>query len=203
MEMKELVKKGYNEGDYVKTYDRTKTKITSFEKIMIDELIIKLSKNAKVLDFWCGAGIPYDEYFVNKQFNVTGIDISKKHIELAKEFIKNVKFIEGDFSTYNFEDKYDAIVSFFAIFHIPRTEHKKLFQRIHSLLNKNGHILITLGATDMECAINPNFVGAPMAWSSYSVEINKKLIQEAGFEIIMAVEDYRTEKHLWILAKKK
>ena len=55
----------------------------------------------------------------------------------------------------------------------------------------------------MKCDINPDFVGAPMAWSSYSVEKNKQLVQEAGFDIIMAVEDYRTERHLWILAKKK
>ena len=42
-----------------------------------------------------------------------------------------------------------------------------------------------------------------MAWSSYAVEKNKQLVQNAGFEILMANEDCRTEHHLWILAKKK
>ncbi len=74
---------------------------------------------------------------------------------------------------------------------------------MNSLLKKEGYILITLGAKSMKYAVNPNFVGAPMAWSSYSVENNKKLVSKTGFKILMAVEDYRTEKHLWLLAKKK
>lgn len=69
-------------------------------------------------------------------------------------------------------------------------------------MKKDGCILITMGAESMRYAIDSNFVGAPMAWSSYSIEKNKKMIKDAGFKIIMSVEDYRTEKHLWILAKK-
>ena len=63
---------------------------------------------------------------------------------------------------------------------------------MNQLLKKDGHILITLGAESMKMVINKNFVGAPMAWSSYSVEQNKKMVQKAGFEILMMVEDKRT-----------
>ncbi len=200
--MRKLVKKGYNEGNYQNFYGRKSRKLTTFDKLMCDELLSRLKINSKILDLGCGVGLPYDYYFLKKDFRVIGIDISEKHIKLAKKNVKSAKFIVGDFFSKEIKGKFDAIVSFFAIFHIPREEHKKLLKHINSLLKKDGYILIILGIDSMKCDINPNFVGAPMAWSSYSVENNKKLIQETGFEIIMAVEDYRTERHLWILAKR-
>ena len=202
-DMRKLVMQGYNTGNYEKFYGREKNTLDLFDKLMCDELISRLSKNSKILDLGCGIGLPHDKYFVDNKIDLTGIDISEKHIVLAKKNVKSAKYLVGDFFSKDIIGKFDAVVSYFAIFHIPRTEHLKLFKRINTLLNKEGYILITLGAEEMKCDVNPDFVGAPMAWSSYSVEKNKKLVQEAGFDIIMTVEDYRTERHLWILAKKK
>jgi len=201
-DMRRLVKQGYNNGNYEKVYSRDST-LDIFDKLMCDELLSRLNKNSRILDLGCGVGLPHDKYFVDNKMALTGIDISEKHIALAKNNVKSAKYLVGDFFSKELKGKFDAIVSFFAIFHIPREEHTKLLGRIKSLLNKDGYILITLGADEMKCDVNPDFVGAPMAWSSYSVEKNKVLVRDAGFEIIMAVEDYRTERHLWILAKKK
>lgn len=198
--MRELVTKGYDEGKYDKVYARKNTKLEAFEKYMCDELISRTKKGSKILDLGCGVGLPHDGYFVKNKFSLTGVDISKKHIEQAKKNVK-AKYFVGDF--FSVKGKFDAIVSFYAIFHIPRKEHKQLLKHIHSMLKKEGHILITLGVEDMKCDVSKDFVGAPMAWSSYTVEKNKKLITDAGFEILIAAEDYRTEKHLWILARKK
>ena len=201
-DMRNIVRKGYNNGTYDVKYARTSSVPENFAKSLCDELISQLKPNSKILDLGCGVGLPFDKYLSNKNLSVTGIDISERHIELAKKNVKSAKYLVGDFFSKDIKGKFDAIVSFFAIFHIPRNEHKKLMNKINSLLKKSGYILLTLGANSMKCAVNPDFVGAPMAWSSYSVENNKKLISNAGFEILMAVEDYRTERHLWILAKK-
>jgi len=82
-------------------------------------------------------------------------------------------------------------------------EHKKLFEHIYSLLKKGGLIILTLGIDSMKYDINQNFAGAPMAWSSYTAVNNKNLLQDSGFKILIATEDYRFERHLWILAKKE
>lgn len=202
-QMRDLVKSGYNEGNYDDIYSRKNMNLEPFEKFTCDELSSRLKTKAKILDLGCGVGLPYDAYFIKNGFSVTGVDISERHIELAKKNVKLGKFFVGDFFTNQVKGKFDAIVSFYAIFHIPRNEHEKLLKRICSLLNKNGYILITLGTDSMKCDVDKDFVGAPMAWSSYSVEKNKKLIRDVGFDIILAAEDYRTERHLWILAKKK
>ncbi len=95
---------------------------------MCDELISRLDKNSKILDLGCGIGLPYDKYFIKNKVNLTGIDISERHIEIAKKNVKDAKYLVGDFFSKDIKNKFDAIVSYFAIFHIPRTEHMRLLK---------------------------------------------------------------------------
>lgn len=202
-DMRSLVRSGYNQGQYDKTYARNNAIPEPFEKALCNELLFRIKPSPKILDLGCGVGLPYDKYFLKNNASIVGVDISEKHIEQAKRNVRGAEYFVGDFFSKHIRGKFDAIVSFYAIFHIPRTEHKKLLKHIHSLLKKNGMILITLGADSMKCDVNQDFAGAPMAWSSYAVEKNKKIVEESGFKILLAAEDYRTERHLLILAKKK
>lgn len=200
-DMRDLVRSGYNEGSYDTTYARKGSKPERFEKLMCDELLDRMP-GSRLLDLGCGVGLPYDRYFAKNGCDVTGIDISERHIELAKRNVPEARFMVGDFFASTGSKKFDAIVSLYAIFHIPRTEHAGLLAHVRSKLKKDGMILITLGSEPMVRDVNDDFAGAPMAWSSYSVANNKRLVRDAGFRILMAVEDHRYEKHLWILARR-
>ena len=125
-DMRNIVRKGYNDGKYDVKYARTSSVPENFAKSLCDELISQLKPNSKILDLGCGVGLPFDKYFSKKSLSVTGIDISERHIEQAKKNVKSAKYILGDFFSKEIKEKFDAIVSFYAIFHIPRTEHKKL-----------------------------------------------------------------------------
>ena len=200
--MREIVRKGYNEGKYEETYARTNQKIDRIEKAFCDELIERL-KGDKLLDLGCGTGMPYTKYFAKKGLKTTGVDISEKHIALAKKNVLEAKFIVGDFFSSKIKGKFDAITSFFAIFHIPRDEHQKLYEHTYNLLKKDGMILFVLAIDAMKMYKNDDFAGSKMLWSSYNAPTNKKMLEKAGFEIILSAEDTRVERHLWVLAKKK
>jgi SAM-dependent methyltransferase len=204
-DMRKLVEEGYNKGDYQKAF-RKDDSMREDENYFISELTKKIPENGKILDFGCGLGIPYDKYLVNNGFEVTGIDISKKHIEIAKKNVPKAKFITGDFSNYNFKDKFDAIVSFYAIFHIPREEHQKLFEKMNKLLKENGIILVTLGTSGEEYSEEENWAGAKMAWSQYDPDTYKKMLDKSGFEIIEARFEGKKgddEYHFWVMARKR
>ncbi|MBC5793179.1 MAG: class I SAM-dependent methyltransferase [Nanohaloarchaea archaeon] len=198
--MRDTVKKGYEEGDYEGEY-RENREIVEKEK----QLFKKLSDNIKgdkVLDLGCGTGVPFDRYLVDEGFDLTGIDISEKHIRKARENIPEAKFLQGDFFDQDFgENSFDAVVSFYAIFHIPREEHQKLFEEVRPWLKDDGALLVTMGAEEME-QHKEEIGGGELVWSSYSREKNKELIEKAGFNILETyVEDWREETHLWILAE--
>ena len=96
----------------------------------------------------------------------------------------------------------DCIVSFYAIFHIPREEHQNLFEKINSFLPVGGLILVTMGSSEWEGA-EDNFHGVEMFWSHYGPNRNKGFILNAGFEILlMEIDTSGGEKHQIILARK-
>ena len=206
-DMRKIVEKGYDDGNYLEKY-RLDDKIDEypFEKKNLDKLTKLLKKGAKILDLGSGPGIPYDKYLVNQGFDVTGIDISKKHIDIARKNVPKARYIKGDFSKVDFEkESFHAIVSFYAIFHVPRDEHRNLFIRINELLKKDGIILVTLGTSDSEYGEEEKFCGASMAWSSYDPDTAKEIIRESGFDILEATfegEPGDDEYHLWVLAQK-
>ena len=70
-----------------------------------------IDKNSKILDIGCGHG--YLAYKIaDKAQKVVAIDIDKNLIRLAKERHnrKNIKYIIGDATTYEFEEKFKYII---------------------------------------------------------------------------------------------
>lgn len=206
--MREIVERGYDEGDYAGTY-RLRDDINRypFEKKNLDRMIELLPRGAEILDLGCGPGIPMDSYLVEMGFRVTGVDICRKHIEMARSHVPEAKFIKDDMTSAEFGDSaFDAIFSLYTIFHIPREEHEELLQKMCRMLKPNGLTLVTMG-TDTEDESNVGeFIGSQMAWSSYPMDENLRLVENCGFEILHWEEEGKEgypEHHLWILARKK
>ncbi|QKQ98344.1 methyltransferase domain-containing protein [Candidatus Nanohaloarchaea archaeon] len=198
--MREKVKEGYDEGDYEGDY-RKGREVREKERELLDRLFGRVS-SSRVLDLGCGTGLPFDRFLVEKDFDVTGVDISEKHVKMARENVPEADFIEGDFFERDFEENtFDAVVSFYAIFHIPRQEHPELFTQIRKWVKEDGAVLITLGPEEMDNH-HGEIGGQEMLWSSYSPEKNIKLLEDAGFDIVTTyTEDYRDETHFWVLAE--
>ena len=104
-------------------------------------------------------------------------------------------------SLKNGEYSVDAVISFYAIFHIPREKHEDILEKINSFLPKNGLILITMGVEEWEGT--GEFHGSKMFWSYFGAKKNRELVKQAGFEIIFdEIDTSGGERHLIILAKK-
>ncbi|MGD9381654.1 MAG: hypothetical protein PVI03_04345, partial [Candidatus Thorarchaeota archaeon] len=98
-----------------------------------------------------------------------------------------------------------------AVFHIPRTEHSRLFLDFHRILRKEGSLLFSIGVhpegTD-GVWIWDDLQSVPMYWSYHGPEKSIELLESADFEInfARAVEirtETETETHFWILARAK
>jgi ubiquinone/menaquinone biosynthesis C-methylase UbiE len=196
--MRQLVKDAYNQCADGYSLKRDMFKNQKY----LNELNKYLKSDSKILDVGCGAGIPIDKYLVSKGHKVTGVDISEKQIELAKMNVPEAIYIVKDMTEINFlNNSFDAVVSFYAIFHIPKEEHLEMFKKIYNFLKRGGLFLTTLGFEEWDGS--EEFHGVTMHWSQYGKDKNLELIKQAGFKIIKTeVDNSGGEHHLVVLAKK-
>ena len=204
--MKTLVKKGYDKIEYEKAFRITSTP-NPFEIEFLNSVCERIPSKAKILDLGCGIGIPFDLYLVGKRYALTGVDFCHRHVELARKNVPQAEFIEGDFSELSFpQETFDAVISLYAIFHVPRAEHQSLFTRVYQFLKHGGVILLTLGTSDSEYQEETDWFGAPMVWSSFAPREYEKMLTWIGFHILKTNFEGKPgdeEYHFWLLAEKE
>lgn len=168
----------------------------------LEKLNNLLEPNSVILDLGCGSGRPIDRYFIIKGHKVTGIDFSKKQIELAKIRVPQAEYLVKDISKLKLaEYQVDAVVSFYTIVHIPRETHQELFDKVNSFLPVGGLVLVTMGASEWEGI--EAFYGVKMYFSHFGPEKNRGIIEKSGFEVILdEIDTSIGEQHQVILASK-
>ncbi len=143
-----------------------------------------LTPGSKILDVGCGAGIPISRHLAGT-FDLTGIDISSNMIDLARQNVLTARFVTGDVMATEFPAcSFDAVVSFYAIFHIPRQEHMDLFRRFAQWLRPSGLLLVTVaGRDDGPGYTEDDFFGETMYWSNFGPSTYKRFLTDVGFRI--------------------
>lgn len=193
-----LVRRGYDR--IAKKYNLARNQFKNLK--YLEKLNLLLNPASTVLDLGCGAGEPIDKFLVDHGHQIIGIDISSKQIDLARKNVPQGKFEVKDLSELKEKEfNVDAVISFYTIFHIPRKKHQELFRTINSFLPEGGLLLVTMGASKWEGV--EDFHGTQMYWSHYGPEKNRKMLENAGFRIILdKIDRSGGEKHQVILAAK-
>ncbi len=157
------------------------------------------------LDLGCGAGVPVMHELTRRGFDVVGVDGSSRQIELAHHKVPRAELIHVDMTNIDFDHaSFDGISAFYSITHVPREEHPILFRRVASWLKHGGVFVATLGSR--QC---PNWkgkwLGVDMYFSHYDVEMNMRLVRNAGLAIEnseVVHEDNDDEQFLWVVARR-
>ena len=172
----------------------------------LEELASRLPEGAHVLDLGCGNGDKLAR--LAEEFEVTGVDLSAEQLQLAGARVPEAKLIHADFSELELvEESFDAVTAFYSIIHVPREAHAELFARILRWLKPGGLFLASLshvGSPDR----TEEWLGVQMFFSSFPAETNRRLVLEAGFELLIDEVVVMTEPEdvesgwIWVLGRK-
>ncbi|ORY15127.1 S-adenosyl-L-methionine-dependent methyltransferase [Clohesyomyces aquaticus] len=175
-----------------------------------------------MLELGCGAGnlsIPY-LLSASPSIHILGNDISSAQISLARTNIpqhenSRVSFIHGDMTTLSLTPStYTAVIALYSIMHLPRAEQSIQLQKATTWLTPGGYLLANFGAGEMEGGVNERWLGEEngwMFWSGWGVEGTKKMVEDAGLEILVdevklekedEVDKERSVEFFWVLARK-
>ena len=146
-----------------------------------------IHEGIEVLDVACGTGVLFPYYLKKNISALTGIDISPKMVEVAKQNFPDVNVICGDVEELNVNKGFDAIMVYNAFPHFP--DPKKLINCLSKMLNKNGTLTVAHGMSRM--ALHRHHSGAA---SSISIELLHEndladIFTDCGLEIRTKISD--------------
>jgi cyclopropane fatty-acyl-phospholipid synthase-like methyltransferase len=148
----------------------------------LELLLPRLAPGSRVLDLGCGSGLPVAARLA-RDHAVTGVDFSSSQLQLARANVPTAQFVESDLMAVDFAPAaFDAVVSFYAIFHLPREEHGELLRRIARWLAPGGWLLATV-TRFREPAYTEQFFGVEMYWSNWSRDDYERMAREAGLRV--------------------
>lgn len=152
----------------------------------IDEFLELLPTNGKILDVGCGNGV--DSINVkNKGFDVVGVDMSDKMLDIARSKYPGIDFRLGDMRKLDFdEDEFDGIIASCSLIHIPKKDVPKTLEQFATFLKQGGVIYIQLqSGKSEELFIDEPFKPDERLFlniiSSDEIEL---LLKDAGFQIV-------------------
>jgi len=177
-----LVSRGYDQlaGDFLAMRVKNGADIEQ-----LDKLQETLTPDSQVLDAGCGSGVPVAEALQMAGHRVIGLDLSVGQLRLARQLAVGLEPVQADLAGLPFRDRsFDAVVSFYAVIHVPREEHLAVLTEFTRVLTHGGQLLVCMGCTDLPADHDPDsWLGAPMFWSHYDAATNIELFRAAGVEV--------------------
>jgi len=178
---KDLVRAGYDEISEAYRGDTFELEGSAYER-GIAAIERRLPTGARVLDLGCGCGVPVAERLAER-FTVTGVDLSERQVQRARDLVPSATFVRADMTEVDLPAAgFDAIVSFYAIIHVPLGEQPALFDRIAAWLAPGGVFCGSLGHRAWT-GTEEDWHGAPMYWSHADRATYASWLTDRGFRI--------------------
>jgi SAM-dependent methyltransferase len=150
---RELVRRGYDAISLVYRSDGGEAASSSAEDVgryagWVAELAGLLPAGATVLDLGCGAGVPATRELAGHGLRVIGVDFSAVQLARARRLVPAAGLVRADMTALHLRPaSLDAVVSLYALIHVPLADQQALFPRIRDWLRPGGYLLAITGAT--------------------------------------------------------
>jgi len=169
------------------------------ERRLLDRLTASLPAAARILDVGCGSGEPIAVYIAERGFRVVGLDGSARMLEFARRAVPRAEFILGDMRNAEPGGRFDAIVAWDSVFHIPRSDHAAVFKRFRAWLRPLGRLLVSLGGSGGN--FTSQMHGETFFYSGHEPPEALRILKRAGFSVEhWEVDDASSRGHIAVIA---
>ena len=155
--------------------------------------------SGKALDVGCGAGGRFIRLLERSNFKVTGVDVSKNMINLARENHPDHHFINEDIALWYSDQRFDFILAWDSIFHLPLSMQKPVLDKLCNMLADDGVLIYTFGNDEGEHT--DTWKGDLFHYSSLGTNNNLELLIDHGLKVLHLELDQFPEQHAFVIAK--
>lgn len=179
---RDLVRRGYDaislayrgdDGSSAHDVDRYSGWVTELARLLPDRAV--------VADLGCGAGIPATRELADAGLRVLGVDFSAVQLARARHLVPAAALVRADMTELRLRPaSLDAVVSFYALIHVPLADQQVLFPRIRTWLRPGGYLLAITGAGRLNWT--GTYLGADMFWEHADTDTYLRWFAAAGLE---------------------
>lgn len=185
MNPKDIVRAGYDRVSYAYRPAQDDNPFAEYTD-WLRKLVALLPPAAAVLDLGCGCGVPVAQLLVGYKLSVTGVDLSPVQVERAQALLPEAQFLCADMTDVAFpRHTFEAVVSFYALIHVPVAEQPAVFATIHHWLKPSGYFMGTVGHQAWT-GTEQNWLDvedATMYWSHADAETYRQWLVQSGFRV--------------------
>lgn len=180
---RDLVRRGYDAISAAYRGDDGQAASSSAEDVgryagWVTELAGLLRPGALVVDLGCGAGLPATRELADRGLRVLGVDFSEVQLRRARRLVPGARLVRADMTALRLRPaSVDAVVSFYALIHVPLADQRALLPRIRDWLRPGGYLLAIVGAT--RWTGTENYLGAEMFWDHGDTGTYRRWLREA------------------------
>lgn len=160
------------------------------------------SRRRFALDVGCGSSGRLIDLLQSRGFEVEGIDISARMIELARRRHPKVPLHHADISEWPLPRRYDLISAWDSIWHLPLARQDPVMRKLCAGLDRGGVFIFTTGGLDAPFEKKDSAMGPPLLYSVLGIPATLGLLSEMGCICRHLEYDQYPEKHLYVIAQK-
>ncbi len=167
-----------------------------------ERAIAFLKKRRSALDIGCGSSGRIIDQLIGYGFDVEGLDLSNRMIELARKRHPDIAFHHADITDWKFPKKYDLISAWDSIWHLPLDAQGPVLKKILRGLTKGGICIFTTGGLDAPGEKIDAAMGPQMYYSVLGIPQTLQLISDNQCVCRHLEYDQYPELHLYIVAQR-
>lgn len=167
----------------------------------LDRFLTLVPTGAAILDIGCGSGEPIARYFIDKGYDVTGVDAAPAMIEMCQSHFPDRQWIVADMRSLSLGRSFAGMLAWDSFFHLSPDDQRQMFPIFRRHAEPHAALLFTSGPSQGE-AIG-TWQGEPLYHASLDPAEYRSLLCDNGFRVVShVVEDPDCGKHTIWLARR-
>src|SRR5579883_688423 len=165
----------------IKWAELRKKESTLYERGWLDRFLQLVPKTGSILDLGCGCGVPIAQYFIEQEYQVTGVDASPYLLEMAQAAFPLQRWILSDMRGLQLDDKFNGIISWDSFFHLNHEDQRAMFKIFAQHAAERAALMFTSGPSHGE--VLGELEGEPLYHASLDPAEYRALFHHAGFKV--------------------
>jgi SAM-dependent methyltransferase len=167
-----------------------------------ERAIAFVTRRRHALDVGCGSSGRIIRLLTHYGFDVEGVDLSARMIELARLRHPDVVFHHADICEWPLPRRYDLITGWDSLWHLPLAAQEPVLGKLLRGLAPGGVCIFTTGGLDGPEEKTDAAMGPPMYYGVLGIPATLRVIDEAGCICRHLEYDQYPELHVYLIVQR-